>query len=114
MLLSGSLPMSSALTDSTTVSAFFFFAVELRSDARQPVMTMVFELALLSCALAAVSDGGAGCAAGWSAAVAAVSAPVTATLFSAASAGLPAMINASGLTAAAKRQHEDVLVICIP
>ena len=45
MLLSGSLPMSSAVTDSTTVSEFFFFAVALRSEARKPVTT----IALLVC-----------------------------------------------------------------
>ena len=32
--------MSSALTDSTTVSEFFFFAVALRSEARKPVTTI--------------------------------------------------------------------------
>jgi hypothetical protein len=46
MLLSGSLPMSSAVTDSTTVSEFFFFAVALRRAARKPVTTIAFGLAL--------------------------------------------------------------------
>ncbi len=42
MLLSGSLPMSSAVTDSTTTSEFFFLAVELRSAARKAVMTISY------------------------------------------------------------------------
>jgi hypothetical protein len=109
MLLSGSLPMSSALTDSTTVSEFFFFAVALRNAARKPVTIIVFDVVLVSCALAEVSEG----AAGW-AAVAALSAPVTAGSASAAIAGLFAITSASGLTAAANRQREDVFIIDNP
>ena len=101
--LSGSLPISSAVTDSTTVSDVFFLAVALRSAARKPVMTIAFELALVSCALAV-----AGCAAA-AAAVAAASVAVGSALF--AIAGVVAITNASGLTAAAKRQREDVLII---
>src|SRR5690348_11900955 len=70
MPLSGSLPMSSAETDSTTVSEFFFFAVALRSAARKPVTTIAPWLAAgcsVFWALAAVSLGGGGVA-GWSAA----------------------------------------------
>ena len=40
MPLSGSLPTSSAVTDSMTDSEFFFFAVALRSEARKPVTTI--------------------------------------------------------------------------
>src|SRR5215472_9814208 len=96
MLLSGSLPISSAFTDSTTVSEFFFFAVELRNDARKPVTTIAFCAALWSelCAFAAVALGGGGGVAGC-VAVAAVAAPVIAgwaVASSAASAGVAEII----------------------
>src|SRR5260221_7203101 len=103
MLLSGSLPMSSAVTDSTTVSDDFFFAVALRNAARKPVMMIAFVAA--AGWLAGVA---AGCAA---AAAAAVAASVVAGSGSAAKAGLVAITSASGLTAAANRQRELVLVI---
>jgi hypothetical protein len=93
--------MSTEVTDSTTVSALFYFAVELRNEARNPVMTIVPWLAFGSCVSAAACEAfAAGCAA-----TAALAAPVTAGLGSAI-AGLVAIARASGLAAAAKRQRE--------
>ena len=70
---SGSLPMSSADTDSTTTSRFFFSATAFSSEARKPVTTM---------SPAAVSSVAVGSWAG-------VVSPVTAALSALRSSALP-------------------------
>src|SRR5438067_5798847 len=114
---SGSLPMSSALTDSTIWSAFFFLLIALCSEALKPV-TMMLPLAwsAVGVGLAELSVAvwpGAGCAA-----VAAEAAPVIVGWAAApsAQAGVEASTTATaiGLAAATRREREEMLIIIIP
>src|SRR3954462_10120085 len=73
---SGSLPMSSELTDSTIWSDLFFLLIAFCSEARKPVTTMVFVLSAAGLgdaelSLVPVGAAGPGCAAVAAASVAA-------------------------------------------
>src|SRR5438270_12868746 len=97
---SGSLPISSELTDSTIWSDLFFLLIAFCSEARKPVTTMAF-----------LSPAGVGLAL-WSlgvacAAVAALATPVIPGVASCAKAGVAATTRAIGLTAAINSECEE-------
>src|SRR5438445_5940168 len=107
---SGSLPISSALTDSTIWSDFFFLLIAFCSEARKPVTVMVL-LGWSACGVGlAPWSVVAGCAA-----VAADAAPVTPGCCCA-RAGLETSTAAiaNGLAAATRREREEMLIIIFP